>query len=197
MNPLELPEKYKNDTRVIENTAKNILNAFNDIITIDRNSNDKAFSLNMETLPIPCISTLLRKENSTLFDLQDFMDDDKNNELVQFGIRYCSIGQIRSFEKQFYSDKLRATKEAIYNKLQSLFNFELFIKMMCGKSTIDLEKAQREDCRIIFRLDKKTTGGIQRALWVFITTTHIKRILQADRNTATQYILYNRRVSKF
>lgn len=171
INPLEIPKKYRNNTRVIENTAKNIVNAFNELITADRDQSYKVFSVNMEMLLIPCISALLRRENSTLFDLQDFMDDERNEDFVKFAIKHCSERQKTFFERKFYSKKLEATKEAIYGKLQALFNFELFTKMMCGKSTIDLEKSLSKDCRIIFRLEKNSTSGLQEALGVFITTS--------------------------
>ena len=190
INPLELPEKYKNDTRVIENTAKNILNAFEEIIRSDGDESG-AFSRNMETLLIPCLSALLRKNNSSLFDLQDFMDDELNKPLVDFGIKNCSAGQKRFFEKNFYNKQLEKTKHAIYMKLQAFFNSELFTSILCGKSTIDLEQAQKEDCKIIFRLDKKTTGSMQTAIGTFITTSILNasyRLTESQRR-GTYFII--------
>lgn len=141
---------------------------------------DLEWSLNMEALLVPSISTLLRKGDSDLYELQRFMNNDKNSYLIALGKKSPIKAHRDFFNDQFEHEKFNTTKNAIATKLQILLNDPAFTNLITGRSTINLEKEINTLGKIIiFRLPKsamKTTGAIySRFIMALIQTIALKR----------------------
>jgi hypothetical protein len=125
-------------------------------------------SKHMKTILLPCILTLLDKEGATLRDLQRFMNDEKNGDLVGFGRARHHYPETRDFFLDSFlpaKDKTRstgytfgATKTAIRTKMQDLFSTGTFAHLTCGKSTINLETAWDQRKIVILNLSKGKIG---------------------------------------
>lgn len=113
---------------------------------------------NMEAMLVPCISTLLYKGDSGLPELQRFMDDKNNQDLVELGLK-SPIPQHRAFFKNFFNNSnFKQTKHAIMVRLQKLLNSPTFYKLVAGKSTVNLEKEINAGKVIVFNLAKGVMG---------------------------------------
>ncbi|MCX6061819.1 MAG: DUF87 domain-containing protein [Campylobacterales bacterium] len=138
------------------------------------------WTLNMEALLVPCISTLLRKGDSDIYELQRFMNDKKSTDLLALGKKSPIKGHKDFFTDQFENEKFNTTKNAISTKLQILLNYPVFTNLITGKSTVDLEKEINTPGKIIIvRLTKgimKTTGAIYgRFIMALIQMVALKR----------------------
>jgi len=153
INPLELSSK---DERSIDVMAQQISKVFKELI--GRGGNDTKVSTNMDAVLIPCIYTLLRKGDATLEDLQRFMDDNYNKDLVALGKKSPHKRHRTFFEREFHNSLLNISKSSIRIKLQSLLNYPTFANILCGKSTIDLEHELNSGKVILFNLSKGRIG---------------------------------------
>lgn len=145
INPFEIKNK---DEETISIMTQELVSAFETGIGLE-------WSHNMEAVLAPCISTLLRKENTDIYELQKFMDDNKNDDLVELGKKSPIKGHRDFFNSQFKKEKLDVTKDAIATKLQTLLNDSVFANLITGKSSIDLEKQINTKGKvIIFKLTK-------------------------------------------
>lgn len=170
INPLQIECK---DEEIIAILTQELISVFEIALDLD-------WSLNMEALLVPCISTLLRKRDSDLYELQRFMNDDKNSYLIALGKKSPIKGHRDFFTDQFENEKFKTTKNAISTKLQILLNDPVFANLVTGKSTINLEQEINTPGKIIiFRLPKgvmKTTGSIYgRFIMALIQTIALKR----------------------
>lgn len=77
-NPLEINRKYVDTREKVETNAYNLSLAFEQIV-------DTVSSANMRATLIPCICVLLERDHSTLEDLERFLDDSRNDDLVALG----------------------------------------------------------------------------------------------------------------
>ena len=149
LNPFDIKDKSE---ETIDILAQELTKVFQELIK------DSKLTLQMETLLNPCISTLLRRENSTLRDLQRFMNDELNQDLVEEGLKSPNPAHRDFFKYAFYSKTYTPTKQSIFTKIQSLLNSKIFHNLVIGKSTIDLEKLINERKIIIFNLSKGKLG---------------------------------------
>ena len=116
-------------------------------------------TINMRALLIPCLLTLLDKPGATLLDLQRFMDDENNADLIAFGASRTHYPSVCSFfQGAFSSDHFKGTKHSIHTKLQTLFDITFFSEIVCGRSTIDLKQAMDERKVVLFDLSKGKIG---------------------------------------
>lgn len=113
---------------------------------------------NMGTLLNAVLSVLLRRKNTTLLDLQRFMRDDENQDLVDYAIQHSTQGQRHFFCTAFYDRNYTPTKNALYTKLQSLLNSETFYRLTIGKSTLNLREAMNSRKTVVFNLSKGLIG---------------------------------------
>ena len=165
INPLEINKKYVNSREKVESVAYLLALALEQITNTES-------SVNMRALLIPCLCVLLEKDDTTLYDLSRFMDDERNSDLVKIGERSENPSHANYFKSIFLTKKTKSTKEALSIRLQVALNSMLFSKMTCGKTTIDLHEIMREGNKyIIFRLEKESTKAIQRELGILILTT--------------------------
>ncbi len=111
-------------------------------------------SLNAQALLTPCIATLIKLDNTSLYDLQAFMNDDENHNLVEKGKITKNFAHKNFFEIGFYSPNLTSTKRAIFLKLQTLLNNKTFSNLTTGKSTFDLEDIMNNHKNLIVKLNK-------------------------------------------
>jgi hypothetical protein len=135
----------------IENRTNAIINAFD----IALNLKD-GWSINMKAVLAPCISTLLRRGNADIFELQRFMNDELNKDLVNLGRKSPVKGHKSFFEQEFYNESFDVTKRAISAKLQVFLNDPTFTNLVTGKSSINLIKEINTRSKvIIFKLPSK------------------------------------------
>ena len=76
INPFQITDKSE---QAIDVHTQELVKVFQELI------GNSSLSTQMDALLKPCIATLLRREGSTLKDLQDFMDDDINEQFVELG----------------------------------------------------------------------------------------------------------------
>jgi len=171
LNPFDIKDKSED---MIDLVSQEIARVFKELIK------DSRLSLQMETLLIPCIATLLRRENSTLRDLQRFMNDNLNEDLVEEGMKSPNPAHRDFFKNAFYSKHYTPTKQSIYTKIQSLLNSKTFHDITIGKSTIDLEELMNTDSLVIFNLSKgklgsDTSEALGRMIIALLTSFAFKR----------------------
>lgn len=149
LTPTINPFRNKDSSEeTIETISTEILNAFENIIGTE-------FSPNMEALLTPCTYTLVRKGDSGVDELLVLMDDEKNEELINLGLKSPIKAHRDFFKNQFKKRKFTRTKDALATKLQILLNNPTFTNLITGKSTFDLEKALNSKNKIIiFRFPK-------------------------------------------
>lgn len=152
INPLEMGEG-RQDPRKVSYMAECLTEVFKEIVGAEA-----SITANMETLLKAVLSVLLTREGSTLKDLQTFMRDTENAELVEYAQQNSSEGQRHFFSNAFYDTNYTATKRALYTKLQSLFNSQTFYNLTIGKSTVDLREAMDSKKTVVFNLSKGLIG---------------------------------------
>jgi hypothetical protein len=97
----------------------------------------------MSTVLMPCLLTLFDRPRSTLKDLQRFMDNGHNGDLIAFAksrTHYETVPSFFEMDTGFKNTHYNATKNALYSRLQTLFNSNVFVEATCGPSTIDLAR---------------------------------------------------------
>jgi len=148
INPFELEMR---DELSIENRTKAIINAFDIALQLK-----DGWSVNMKAVLAPCISTLLRKGDSDIYELQQFMNDEVNEGLVKLGKESPIRGHKSFFQQEFNNESYEITKRAISAKLQVFLNDPSFASLVTGKSTINLKKEVNTKGKIIiFKLPSK------------------------------------------
>lgn len=152
INPFDLPDGDQTDEN-INYMAESLTEVFKQIIR-----GDSSLSGNMETLLHPVIFALLKKKNTTLKDLQRFMRDDQNQDLVEYAINHSPSGQKHFFQTAFYDPNYIHTKRALYTKLQSLLNSQTFYNLTIGKSTVSIKELMNSGKTVIFNLSKGLIG---------------------------------------
>ena len=136
----------------IDIAAQSMVEAFKQIL---RNT---TLTLQMEALLIPCISVLLKRRGSTLLDLQRFMNDHRNGDLVRLGERSDNPAQRLFFRDRFFEKTFDATKASIATKIQSLLNSRTFFHLTVGESTLDIGEVLDSRSLLIFNLAKGKLG---------------------------------------
>ncbi len=144
INPFRLKS---NDVETVSIVTQELVCAFESIIKTD-------FSVNMEVLLTPLVSTLLLKGDSGIDELIRFLDDNNNEDLIALALQ-SPIKAHRDFIKdQFSKAKFKKTKDALATKLQLFLNNQIFSNFVLGESTIDLEYALNNKKIVIVRLPK-------------------------------------------
>ena len=150
INPFQITDKSE---QAIDVHTQELVKVFQELI------GNSSLSTQMDALLKPCIATLLRREGSTLKDLQDFMDDDINEQFVELGKQSPNVNHRDFFINGFHKDTYNVTKSSIYTKCQSLLNSSTFHNLINGKSTVDLEDAMNSGKVILFNLAQGKIGS--------------------------------------
>lgn len=108
-------------------------------------------TLQMQSVLQPCLE-IVAKQRGTLLDLQRFMVDGLNEDLVAAGVQSHKHGEF--FKYKFSENNLLISRQGIYQKLMNLLNFSVFADFFCGKSTIDIRQAIEDKKVILFNLSK-------------------------------------------
>jgi len=156
INPLELPldadGNIIKDEDTINGISEELVKVFQELL------HDTSLSNQMRAIIMPCVATLLRRGNSSLLDLQTFMDDSLNKDLVKLGKQSPNPSHRNFFATQFYNATYKRTKSSIFTKIQSLLNSHTFYNLVTGKSSINIEQAMNQGKVIIFNLSKGKMG---------------------------------------
>ncbi|MBI5165627.1 MAG: ATP-binding protein [Magnetospirillum sp.] len=153
INPFELADQSE---KAVHTTAEQIASVFDELM---RRAGHATLTGNMGALLVPCISTLLRRPGSSIRDLQTFMDDKRNGELVEAGCRSPVQSHREFFQHQFFGKQYDSTKAALYTRIQSLLNSPVLYRLLVGRSTVNLEEAVNTGKIIIFALPKGEIGA--------------------------------------
>ncbi|WP_415397811.1 type IV secretory system conjugative DNA transfer family protein [Sulfurimonas sp. CS5] len=156
-------------------------------------NSDETFTGAMEDVLEMCIRVLLRKGGGSFQELYRFLNDNRNEDLVQFGINSPNQLESEFFEDDFESSK--PTKGAIRRRLKKLLNDPTFSGLMNGKNTIDLEQAMNTKGQIIiFNIPKgkmpNTYKYYIRFIVEYIQILALKRadVAEEDRTHTHLYI---------
>jgi len=140
LNPFDTRDKSIN---ALEVQSAHLLGAFEQIVD--------GFTLNMESLLTPIITTLLHRDGSTIADLVRFMDDKQNRDLIDYGRERLPYEEHRHFfEYQFHSPNYESTKDALQNRFQALLSKPSIKRFCAGRSTFNLESLIEDKKIIIF-----------------------------------------------
>lgn len=179
------PPDLKDST--IDTMAQNICDAISEIVA------DSSISAQMRTILIPCITILLRRPKSTLTDLQRFMMDEFNGDLIELGINSKNQGQSNFFKQGFKQKNYDPTKKSIYTRLQTLLNSTVFRRMLHHKATIDIESELDKGSVVLFNLSKTMLGDDVSSAFGRLVVAQIKNIgfrrqLQSKSKRVSSYI---------
>lgn len=149
INPL-LDERYSltiNLFHIEDKSAMNIARMTQVILNVLMSINtDKKLTDNMEILLTHCIRVLLIKGNSSFKELNRFMNDKRNHDLVEFAKK------VSDDEEEYFSDYFpseTATKLAVRRRISKLTDDPLFSNLMNGDNTVSLEKEVNTEGKII------------------------------------------------
>ncbi|MEM6820328.1 MAG: DUF87 domain-containing protein [Verrucomicrobiota bacterium] len=151
LNPFDVPEDLT--SRELDTAQQEITEQLGSIL-----GEDTQLSANMEVVLAPCIATLLRRPHSTFTDLQRFMFDERNHDLMQFAFRHLENPAHIDFLKQEFHTTRQETKQAIRTRLQILLNSTVFRNFLNGPSTLDFEAALESKKLIIFNVSRASCG---------------------------------------
>lgn len=146
-----LDKKYTSTINLfdIDNTSEENISKTTQLISSvlkDINDEDKLTGSMTEVLE-NCISVLLRKGDSDFMELNQFMNDRKNKDLVKLGENSPIY-----LEQEFfldYFDSATQTKAAVKRRLRKLLSDPMFSNLMNGKNTVDLEKEMNTKGKVI------------------------------------------------
>jgi len=178
INPLDVQDKSAQNVDIV---AQALLSAFKEIL------DNTTLTIQMEALLVPCLTVLLKREGSTLLDLQRFMNDEKNQDLVSLGAQSNIIAHRIFFQDRFFERTFSITKASISTKLQSLLNSQTFYHLTVGKSTLDIESILSSRKLVIFNLSKgqlgsDTSEAFGRFIIALIQSAVLKRAQQSKKN---------------
>ena len=127
-----------------------------------------SLTLNMKSLLVPCIWVLLKRDNSSLRDLQRFMLDN-NDDLVALWTKSKNPSVASFFANNFNSPIYSITKQSIAVKIQSLLNSHIFTNITSVNQTINLKWLISSKKVIVFNLSKwMLWSDVSQAIWRFI-----------------------------
>jgi len=157
------PFAYKLNDDEIEIYASELALVFEEMI-----KSSSSLTLNMKSLLVPCITVLLKREWSSLKELQRFMSSD-NVDLVELGCKSINPSIASFFRVNFNDPIYSITKQSISVKIQSLLNSYIFTKVVTANDSIDLKQLIEQKKVIVFNLSKWLLwSDVSQALWRFI-----------------------------
>jgi type IV secretory pathway VirB4 component len=94
INPFEIEDRSEKNIALMTQELRSIF----EVLLQDVNTTNQ-----MSALLSPCIATLLRRPGSGFSDLQRFMDDKNNHDLVTLGSQSPNLQHRSLFQTRFYS----------------------------------------------------------------------------------------------
>jgi Type IV secretory pathway, VirD4 components len=150
INPFEIEDKSENNIAITTQELKRVIN------TLLQGSGATA---QMEAILSPCISVLLRKKDGCFEDLQRFMDDKQNSDLIQLGLNSPNPQHAKLFRDKFTSSGYESTKHGIYTRMQTLLNDPIFQNLISNKTTVNLKQLIDQRKTILFKLSLGEGGS--------------------------------------
>jgi hypothetical protein len=150
INPFDIP--FSNENELARNTQE-ILN----ILEVLLKGSDT--TAQMSAILEPCIAVLLRAKNASFEDLQRFMDDTENADLVALGKKSPNKQHAKIFNAKFQSKQYETTRNGLYTRMQLLLNDPIFQNLISNKTTLNLNQLIEEKKIIIFRLSLGKGGS--------------------------------------
>lgn len=154
INPFELMRV--DETLEVEKQNQVIRGALQQIFEAD----GQPLTLQMQSVIEPCLH-IVATQKGTLKDLQRFMVDGLNDDLVEAGKQSSKYKDF--FERKFKESNLQPSRQGIYQKLMLVLNMTTFSDFFCGQTSIDLQRAIRDKKIIIFNLSKGKLGDLASA----------------------------------
>ncbi len=119
-----------------------------------------SLSVNMEAILYPSVRLLVDLPNTSLLDLQALMKDDE--DLIEAGRRSGDPLIADFFQTEFTQmSNLKQTKNSIVTKLRNILGKGVLDKVLCGQTSIDLERLMAENKIIVFNLAKGRLGSAE------------------------------------
>ena len=183
LNPFDVEWKTE---REISYLTQQLSNAFFEIIKSEE-------TFQMKAVISACVETLLRMGGKSISDLKRFMDNNANDDLIEFGStipneqRSTLIANLKG-NKDF---KLAPTKSGIFYRLLNLLGDKQFRLLLEGKSTIDLEKELNSGkviiCNIPTTLGEDSAPAFGKLLLALIKGFVMKRVNQPKKSRKSIY----------
>lgn len=114
----------------------------------------------METLLTNCARVLLRRQGSTILDLQRFMDKTRNGDLVEAGQSHPDPLVREFFHYSFLQSDWTKTKDPLAAKIQVLLSRPAFANCVMGQSTIHMEQIIESKKMVVLVLDEAELGSL-------------------------------------
>lgn len=150
INPFEIEDTSENN---IAKTTQELIRVFKALLK------GAEATKQMEAILSPCIGVLLRKKDGCLEDLQRFMDDKQNEDLIKLGLNSPNQQHAKLFRDMFTTKDYRATKHGIYTRIQILLNDPIFHNLISNKTTVNLKKLIDQRKTILFKLSLGEGGS--------------------------------------
>ena len=161
LNPFDLRGKFVS-FRMAEVLAQHLTAAFSTMLS----RGDLKLSFNMQTLLTPLFTVLLSMSASrkrtplTLFDLEQFLDDERNGKFLEYAhknFRHEGLGQF--FRSTFHTPLFRTTKFALRVKLSRLLTSRLFVQLLARPwSTWNLEWCMKSGKTVLIDASQSVLG---------------------------------------
>lgn len=149
----------------------------------------------MKAILSPCIAVLLRKKDGCFEDLQRFMDDKQNDDLINLGLQSPNPQHAKLFRDKFTSSGYESTKHGIYTRIQLLLNDPIFQNLISNKTTLNLKKLIDQKKTILFKLSLGEGGSesmeaFGRFIVGMLRIIAVQRSSIKDKSKRTQTFLY-------
>ncbi len=143
INPFEIDDRSEKNIALMTQELRSIF----EILLQDASTTNQ-----MSAILSPCIATLLRRPNSNFSDLQRFMDDNNNQDLVALGAQSPNPQHRTLFQTRFYNKMYSATKHGLYTRMQVLLNEPVFQNLISNTTTLKLKQLINQKKIILFKL---------------------------------------------
>lgn len=149
INPFQIDDTSEENISIVTEELNRVINILLQGATTQQ----------MDSILNPCIAVLLRKKDGCFEDLQRFMDDENNSDLLELGRNSPNPQHARLFRGKFQSQDFRATKHGIYIRIQTLLNSPIFANLISHRTTIDLKTLIDQKKTILFKLSLGKGGS--------------------------------------
>jgi hypothetical protein len=131
---------------------------------------------------------------ASIEDLLTFFDDGNNQQLIELGKQSINPEISRFFHHQFHDKSYQPSKSALNKRLSSLLQSDAIRSFLCGRSTINLEKALNSGKIIICNLSSseltdEIAGCIGRFLVSMIKLAAFNRATIPEKKRPINYLL--------
>lgn len=150
INPFEIEDTSENNIAI---TTQELMRVVNILLR------GSGTTTQMEAILSPCIAVLLRKKDGCFEDLQRFMDDNQNEDLIKLGLNSPNPQHAKLFRDKFHSSGYESTKHGIYTRMQTLLNDPIFQNLISNKTTVNLKQLIDQKKTILFKLSLGEGGS--------------------------------------